>query len=118
VYAGLISGYNNGLFGPDDPITREQMAAMVARALLSHSKLALPNQADSAQILAVFQDRQAISGWAGAEVALAVQQGIIHGKTAAIFAPQARATRAEAAVMVWQLAASMHAGGSTSLSAN
>jgi hypothetical protein len=112
VYAGLVSGYSNGLFGPDDPVTREQMAVMVARALMSQLKITGPDQATVSAILAKFQDQQEISGWAGTGVALVVQQGIIHGRTSATFAPQVNATRTEAAVMIWLLDASLwQAGG-------
>jgi hypothetical protein len=111
VYAGLISGYGNGLFGPEDPITREQMASMVARTLQMKTKLAKPDQPEIATILARFQDQGSISDWAKADVALAVQQGIIHGRTGDTFAPQAKATRAEAAVMIWQLVASLQQAG-------
>jgi hypothetical protein len=114
VYAGLISGYGGGLFGPDDPVTREQMAAMVARTLLRQTKMTPPAQPAIATILARFQDQGSISGWARADVALAVQQGIIQGKTGGALAPQAKATRAEAAVMIWQLMASLkQTGGAT-----
>ena len=119
VYAGLISGYGSGLFGPDDPVTREQMASMVARTLLMQTKMTKPDQPEIATILARFQDQSSIAGWARADAALVVQQGIIHGRTGGAFAPQAEATRAEAAVMIWQLVACLQqAGGATPASAS
>jgi hypothetical protein len=114
VYAGLISGYGGGQFGPDDPITREQMASLVARTLLRQTTMTKPDQQEIATILARFQDQGSISDWARADVALAVQQGIIQGKTGGALAPQAKATRAEAAVMIWQLMARLkQTGGAT-----
>ena len=114
VYAGLISGYGSGLFGPDDPITREQMASMIARTLLMQTKMTQPDQPAIATILARFQDQGSIADWARADVTLVVQQGIIHGRTGGVFAPQADATRVEAAVMIWQLVACLQqAGGAT-----
>ncbi|MGD0152510.1 MAG: Ig-like domain-containing protein [Thermacetogeniaceae bacterium] len=107
VYAGLISGYGSGLFGPDDLITRQQMASMVVRALLTRQKATRPNESETAAILARFRDQSSISDWARSEVALAVQQGIVHGMTSDTFAPQAKATRAEAAVIIWGLAAQL-----------
>ena len=119
VYAGWISGYGSGLFGPDDPVTREQMASMVARTLLMRTAMTKPDQQETATILARFQDQGSIADWARADVALAVQQGIIRGRTGGAFAPQADATRAEAAVMIWQLAAGLQqASGATPVPAN
>lgn len=99
VNAGVITGFADGTFRPDDPVTREQVAAMVARALKASGRVALTD-AQAVQILAAFGDAGGVSGWARADLALAVREGIINGQTAARIAPQAGATRAEAVVMV------------------
>ena len=86
-------------FKPNDPITREQMAVMVSRALNAAGK---PVDAKSKQdtLLAKFTDRLSISGWAQVSIAESVQAGIISGVTADRFAPAANASRAEAVVML------------------
>lgn len=89
-YYGLVKGYDANTFGPDDPITREQMAAMMVRA----AKLT-PVAAEIA-----FKDSASISGWAREAVATAVKNGIISGYPDNTLRPQGHATRAEAATVV------------------
>ena len=99
VSAGIVHGYDDGTFRPDDPVTREQVAAMLARALRAAGKAA-PAGGQAEAALAGFADAGQVSGWARADLALAVQEGIVKGQTATTLAPRAGATRAEAAVMV------------------
>ena len=103
VYAGLVSGYGGGQFGPDYLVTREQMATMAAQVLLTRQKAACPDPAATIAILAKYQDQGSVDNWARSAVALTIEQGIIHGTTVNTLAPQARATRAEAAVVIWEL---------------
>lgn len=94
VYArGVVEGYSEHLFGPDDPVTREQMAAMVARA----TDLPVPVTWDLA---ARFSDHSSISDWASAAVAAAIEAGVMKGDEEGTFRPGAFATRAEAAVVL------------------
>ncbi|MFZ5631807.1 MAG: S-layer homology domain-containing protein [Bacillota bacterium] len=102
--AGLVRGISADSFAPEDPITREQMAAMICNAL--RHKALLEEAADAEGKLAVFADRSSISGWARIPVAQVVNSGIIKGKPlngTVAFAPLDRATRAEAAVMLKRL---------------
>ncbi len=103
VYAGLVSGYGGGRFGPDGLVTREQMATMAAQVLLTRQKAACPDPAVTIAILAKYQDQGSVDSWARSAVALTIEQGIIHGRTVDTVAPQARATRAEAAAAIWEL---------------
>ena len=90
--AGIIYGYGDNKFGPDDPVTREQIAAMVVRA----AKLTGPDRQLS------FADNEAISEWAKEPVAIAVANGLITGYADQTFRPGNNATRAEAAVIIFQ----------------
>ena len=94
--AGLVTGFPDGSFRPHEKITREQMAAMVVRALLfaGHDVAADPS------ILDRYADAGSASPWAADALAQAVSEGIITGTSATTLSPQALATRAEAAVMV------------------
>ncbi|MCL6478532.1 MAG: S-layer homology domain-containing protein [Peptococcaceae bacterium] len=97
--AGLVGGVGAGSFAPEDPITREQMAAMICNAL-RHKGL-LVEVTDVEGKLALFADQSSISGWARIPITRAVSYGIIKGKPldgTVVFAPLDRATRAEAAV--------------------
>ncbi|MGQ9533560.1 MAG: S-layer homology domain-containing protein, partial [Desulfotomaculales bacterium] len=92
---------------PDEPITREQVAAMVTRALRVAGKKVTLTPAERDQLLAVFADRGAIGNWALDAVAVAVKEDIVRGRTADSFAPQMGATRAEAVTMLKRLLTSV-----------
>lgn len=88
---GVVLGYGDGTFGPDDPITREQMAAMLWR-------YAGKPQAESS--LADFTDGSETSQWAESAMLWAVEQGLIEGMGNAQLNPQGQATRAQAATIL------------------
>ncbi|MDR6726520.1 putative repeat protein (TIGR02059 family) [Paenibacillus amylolyticus] len=95
--AGIITGNTDGTFKPDRPITREQMAIMMVRALNYGGKQTVLNSS-STSILSKFNDNKKIQS--KDSVAKAVQEGIIQGMTSRTFEPQGNATRAQAAVML------------------
>ena len=88
---GVASGYGDGRFGPDDSITREQLAVMLWRYAGSP---AAQNTALS------FRDAGEISGYARQAVQWAAENGIVSGYGENTFAPAAQATRAQAAQML------------------
>ncbi|WP_171056284.1 S-layer homology domain-containing protein [Paenibacillus sinopodophylli] len=97
--AKLVDGFSDNSFKPNDTITREQMAVMIARAITAAGvKAADAGQATGS--LTAFKDQASISSWAQAAVAQAVEADIITGMTAETFVPAANATRAQAAVML------------------
>lgn len=87
---GIVSGYGDRRFGPDDPITREQIAIMTARAM----------QLEATSEELAFTDRDDISPWAVKDVAAVVAHGLMRGYPDGTFRPQAIASRAEAAVVI------------------
>lgn len=87
---GVVSGYDEKTFGPDDTINREQMAAMLVRAV---------GPAPAAEEVR-FADSRGISGWAVDAVATAVKSRIMAGYPDNTFAPQGKATRAEAVTAI------------------
>ena len=89
-YYGIVSGYNANTFGVKDPITREQMAAMMVRAV----KLTPVTEE------LTFIDNDKISDWASEAVAAAVNNGIINGYPDKTLRPQGNATRAEAVTVI------------------
>jgi len=88
--SGIVSGYNATTFGPDDPITREQMAAMVVRT----AKLSVVSEN------LTFTDSGEISSWAKDNVVTAVKNGIMQGYPDNTFQPHGNATRAEAVTVI------------------
>ncbi|MCS7464380.1 pectinesterase family protein [Paenibacillus doosanensis] len=101
VSAGLVEGFEQGQFKPNDTITREQMAVMIARAAQFAGKPA--SGAADAQARAAYSDASGISGWAEQAVLWTVQAGIMQGTDAHTLAPSERTTRAQAAVMLKRL---------------
>jgi DMSO/TMAO reductase YedYZ molybdopterin-dependent catalytic subunit len=87
---GIVDGYNTDAFGPDDHITREQMAAMVVRAM--NLELSTGETA--------FADNGGISPWAKDIIVTAVNKGILLGYPDNTFRPQGSATRAEAVTVI------------------
>lgn len=88
--AGIVSGYDTHRFGPDDPITREQMAVMIVKAAGLSNRTSQLN----------FVDSRAISTWARSAVAQAATQKIIMGYPDNTFRPANPATRAEAVSII------------------
>ncbi|WP_314588585.1 S-layer homology domain-containing protein [Paenibacillus terrigena] len=86
VELGLIQGYADQRFMPNQPISRAEMATMVARAL----KLST-----DASVRTSFADDKQIPAWAIGAIDAAVQQGWIQGRGSNQFAPNAPTTRAE-----------------------
>jgi len=87
---GIISGYDSNTFGPDDLITREQAAVIIA--------LAAKLEAASNELN--FTDSKAISPWAKPGVTAAVKAGFITGYPDNSFRPQGNTTRAEAVSLI------------------
>lgn len=87
---GIVGGYDDNTFRPDDPITREQMAVMTVKA----ARLS-PASGEVA-----FTDSGEISAWAKESVVTAVQDGIMNGYADGTFEPQGHATRAEAVTVI------------------
>jgi len=102
VSAGLITGYSDSIFAPDNNITREQMAVILSRALKMKSP-AMEAGASTWQAIDKFADKEDISPWAREGIAAAISGGIVSGVSADTFAPKAFVTRAQAAVMVLRL---------------
>ncbi|WP_052947326.1 S-layer homology domain-containing protein [Aneurinibacillus tyrosinisolvens] len=93
----LVSGIGKNQFAPKKPITREEMAAMMANALkVTKGK----KVADVNGKLAKFKDKNNVAPYAKEAVALLLQEDIVHGTTAATFSPKNKASRAEAAVVI------------------
>lgn len=91
---GWVGGYPGNLFHPDQPITREEMAAMIIR----YGGIETVRDRN---YLGSFEDSGSISGWARDALNTAVAGGVIKGD-GKILRPQDNTTRAEASVMLYQ----------------
>jgi len=98
VQAGIVRGYEDGSFRPDEPITRAEMAVMIAHALK------LPIGEDAATD---FADDGAIPQWAKGAVKALRDLGIVRGRGDNAFAPNDMSTREEAVVMLLRMLEAM-----------
>ncbi|WP_240644616.1 S-layer homology domain-containing protein [Paenibacillus paeoniae] len=94
VYAGVINGYKDGSFRPNEEITRAEMAKMVAKALGLTGEITETHD---------FADDKDIPDWAKGAVATIKNLGIIEGKGANQFAPGDKTTRAEAVTVLLKM---------------
>lgn len=101
--AGLILGYADGTFGPQERITREQMAVMIARAVAYVGQAPGVSGDETTFSPDAFADEAELAQWAKEAVAQLTAADIIQGLTATEFAPQADASRAQSAVMLKRL---------------
>lgn len=100
---GIIYGYGNGIFGPEDKITREQAMTMTARAMkITGLKVELKEN-EVEKLLSGFEDGEDSADYAKNSIASCIKTGIINGTDGNLVAPKNNITRAEAAVMVRRL---------------
>ncbi len=95
---GIVSGIGNNFFYPNEPITREDMAVILTRAM-KISGNPFPNH--NISILDKFSDKNRISDYALISMAILNGEKIINGKSSTTLAPKDYATRAEAAVILY-----------------
>ncbi len=93
---GLVEGTSPTTFSPDAPLTRQEMAVLLARALKLSATAALH-----------FSDDGQIAGWALPGVEAAVAGGLMAGYPDGSFLPEVAATRAEAAQVLANAIAAM-----------
>lgn len=92
---GIVTGYGGGHFGPEDTITREQMAAILYK-YAQYKGQDTSKQAD----LSVYTDQGQVSAYARNAVSWAVAQGLISGTAPGVLSPGGSTTRAQAAVIL------------------
>lgn len=92
---GVVTGYDAKTFGPNDNVTREQLAAILYR-YTAHKG----GDVSKRSTLAQFTDVNQISSWALENIQWANAVGMVNGRTDTTIVPKGNATRAEAASMI------------------
>lgn len=95
VQNGVVNGYSNGNFGPNDLATREQTAAILFR-YAAYKNYDVTARAD----LSGFADAGKISSYALESLSWANATGLVNGRSAAQLAPAGQTTRAEMASLL------------------
>ncbi|WP_259617991.1 S-layer homology domain-containing protein [Paenibacillus doosanensis] len=98
---GIVNGYLDGSFKPDEPMTRLQFAVMLVRAL----------KATASDAKAEFTDQTDIPDWALSDIGAAVQAGILQGYEDGTLRPGREINRAE---MITMLARAVKRDGQSS----
>ena len=97
VQAGIITG-NDGIFRPEETVTREEMTKIIVEAYRMKDGVILTSES-----LELFHDRSEISPWAVEYVKAANGLGLIKGISDSEFSPKRNATRAQVAVIIERL---------------
>ena len=92
---GIVNGYGSGLFGPNDPVTREQLAAILYRYAVYGGMTAVTLEEN----LGGFADTAQLSAYAIQAMNWADSQGLINGSGSNLV-PKAQATRAQVAAII------------------
>ncbi len=97
----IASGYGDGRFGPNDPITREQLAVMLYQYAWNMGY----DLTGGGMALREYGDYDQISGWALEALDWAVHTGLLGGKGGGILDPTGGATRAQVAQILMNFCA-------------
>lgn len=96
---GIVLGYDNGGFGPEDNVTREQLVTLLYR-YAAKKGYDVSKQAD----LSAFVDADEVSGYAKEAMSWAVAMGLVQGRGAGKLAPTDLARRVEVAALFQRFA--------------
>lgn len=93
--AGIVSGYKDGTYGPNDVVTREQVATMMYRYAQYLALETVPKMTD----ISDYDDAHKVSSYAERAIQWAVGYGLISGTTDTTISPKGNTTRAECAAI-------------------
>jgi hypothetical protein len=99
---GLIDGYGEGIFKPNNPISREEAMAVMERALKYYDIDTNMSETDIAEILSGFNDFGEVSNWAAKSAAVCISNDIFEG-SGGYLRPTDSITRAETAKIILKL---------------
>ena len=99
---GIVSGYKDGTFRPNQAATRQELAVILYRfGQYSGCDMSLKGDLDS------YKDSKAIGGWAREAMAWCVGAGLLQGDPAGSLTPKGTATRAQYATIIMRLRESL-----------
>ncbi|WP_434752899.1 S-layer homology domain-containing protein [Paenibacillus amylolyticus] len=100
---GLINGFDDGTFRPDDTITREQAMVILEKAMqITGLRVKLNNESPESTLQG-FGDVTAVSPWARSGAVDSVKAGLVQGRSQSLLVPKGKMTRAEVATMLQRL---------------
>jgi hypothetical protein len=102
VEAGLVNGYEDGSFKPNQSISREEMMKMVYSLLQAGGYAKQLTEAEKNAAINKFGDQSSIQPWARDAVAVVIHEGIVNGVTDSTFSPASLADRGQSAKILYQ----------------
>ena len=93
--SGVVTGYDTGAFGPEDAVTREQLAVMLYR-YAQYKGYDVTASAD----LSAYSDAASVSAYAETAMSWAVGEELFQGVGASLLSPSTSASRAEVATIL------------------
>ena len=100
---GLVAGYGNGKFGPNDKVTREQAMAIISKAMdITGLKVQLAS-GEQEKLLSAFKDGTTAAEYSKSGIAACLKAELVKGQSNGLIAPKSNITRAEVAVIVRNL---------------
>jgi len=97
---GIVTGYSDTIFAPNDSVTREELVTMLYRYFENlHPDIFWQ---DTGAIASSFLDFDLVSEYARESMENAVMHGVLTGKTQTTLEPQGTSTRAEAAAIIYR----------------
>lgn len=100
---GIVQGNNDNNFKPNAPVTREEAAVMLVRALSTAGQDTAISSAEAAKLLQSAKTNAPVSTWARQSVAFCLKNGILQGDAQKGLAPTASCTRAQAAELIMKM---------------
>ena len=93
---GVVTGYSESSFGPNDAITREQLAAILYRYVKTQGQ----GFTGMWYFPLRYDDAASISSWADEAMHWCVMKGLLNGTSETVLSPRATATRAQLAAIL------------------
>lgn len=100
---GLINGFEDGTFHPNETITREQAMVILAKAMMITGLKDSLNAEPLDATLQSFNDAAAVSAWARSSAVDSAKSGLVQGRSQTLLAPKGKVTRAEIATIMQRL---------------
>jgi hypothetical protein len=95
---GILNGWDNGTFGMDELLTREELAALLYRAMDIFHKNAVSESTGE-----LYLDDSELSDWSKKSVYALAQNGILFGTPDGNFAPSGMVTREQAYLAIYRM---------------
>ncbi|MGF9912678.1 invasin domain 3-containing protein [Paenibacillus ehimensis] len=99
---GIMDGFEDGAFGPDRKVSRQEAIVTIVRALRLADADPAAGYVGAQADLTVYADRGQIGGWANEAMRTAIHTGLVNGYGEEL-RPQKPLTRAETAVLIYRM---------------